>query len=227
MGLATLLFGRQSESVSSMNYAYSLRRVLTIFLLASGFASAQSLTAFDYAKLLGQGLNLGNTLEAPNEGDWGFVLQPWHFDAIARGGFDSVRVPIKFSGHAMQNAPYTINESFMQRIDWVIDQAKLRDLAVIVDLHHYDEMATNPNAHRDRLNGLWSQIATRYQDQPKSVFFEILNEPNTALTSPIWNSMLVDALDTIRQTNPGSPSHHWANVLEQPVRARLVGVAGR
>ena len=181
----------------------SLVFFLVVLSLGSGSAIAQDLTAHDYAKLLGQGLNLGNTLEAPNEGDWGFVLESSHFETIARGGFDFVRVPIKYSGHAASNAPYTIDESFMERIDWVIEQSRSRDLSVIVDLHHYDELAVNPTQHhQDRLTGLWQQIATRYQDQPKSVFFEILNEPNSALTSSIWNSMLVETLDVIRETNP-------------------------
>ena len=191
-----------------------------LFAMTFGLKAPAQLTSHDYAKLLGQGLNLGNTLEAPNEGDWGFVLEPWHFREIAAGGFDSVRVPIRWSAHAQANAPYTIDPVFFNRIDWVVNQARTNDLSVILDVHHYDEIFEDPAAHKDRFLALWDQIATRYQNEPKTVFFEILNEPHAALDANAWNALLVDALATIRQTNPDrqvivGPAH-WNNLSELP-----------
>ena len=165
--------------------------------------SFAQMDAFDYTARLGQGVNLGNTLEAPNfEGEWGFRLQPWHFETIADGGFDSVRVPIRWSAYAAESAPYTVRSSFFERIDWVLDQAHRNDLAVIIDMHHYDEIFDAPAAHRDRFLGIWEQIAERYQDQPDTVYFEPLNEPHNELDDETWNALVVDTLDVIRETNP-------------------------
>ena len=125
-----------------------------------------------------KGINLGNRLEAPNEGDWGGVIQAEDFPFIARRGFDHVRIPIRFSGHALAAAPYTIDAAFFSRVDTVLNQAAAANLAVVVDMHAYDDLAAGVSAHRDRFVALWTQIAGRYQSRPDTVAFELLNEPN-------------------------------------------------
>jgi endoglucanase len=162
------------------------------------FVSGQPPAAAKYFK---KGINLGNRLEAPNEGDWGGKVLDSDFPFIAKRGFDHVRVPIKFSGHAQTSAPYTIDASFFSRIDAVVDQALAAKLAIILDMHAYDEMATNPSGQRERFVGLWSQIASRYKDRPETVAFELLNEPNTQLDSS-WNDIVAAAITTMRATNP-------------------------
>jgi len=148
-----------------------------------------------------RGINLGNRLEAPKEGDWGGTVVASDFPFIAKRGFDHVRIPIRFSGHAQASAPYTIDATFFARIDTVIDQALAAKLAVLVDMHAYDEMASNPSGERARFLGLWSQIASRYKDRPDTVAFELLNEPNTQLDSQ-WNDIAAAAITTVRATNP-------------------------
>ena len=54
-----------------------------------------------------RGVNLGNALEAPTEGEWGVVLQADYFDHIAEAGFDTVRIPIRWSTHAPGACPPT------------------------------------------------------------------------------------------------------------------------
>ena len=156
----------------------------------------------DRAAALGRGVNLGNTLEAPNEGDWGFVIEEWMLAEIAAGGFDSVRVPIKWSAHAETNAPYDVDSAFFERIDWVVETALAHGLAVVIDLHHYDEIIVDPAGHEDRFLAIWSQIAARYAAMPETVFFEPLNEPHNALDADTWNDLLVQVLAVIRATNP-------------------------
>jgi endoglucanase len=148
-----------------------------------------------------QGINLGNRLEAPNEGDWGGKVLASDFPFIAKRGFDHVRIPMKWSGHAQTSAPYTIDSAFFTRIDTVLDQALAANLAVIVDMHAYDEMASDPGGQRQRFLGLWSQIASRYRDRPDTVAFELLNEPNSQLDGS-WNDLAAAAISTVRATNP-------------------------
>jgi endoglucanase len=148
-----------------------------------------------------KGINLGNRLEAPNEGDWGGVIQSEDFPFIARRGFDHVRIPIRFSGHALSTPPYTIDAAFFKRVDTVLDEAAAANLAVVVDMHAYDELTQNVAAERDRFVGLWAQIAARYQSRPETVAFELFNEPNGQLDTS-WNDVLLPAVQTIRASNP-------------------------
>jgi endoglucanase len=148
-----------------------------------------------------KGINLGNRLEAPNEGDWGGTVQAEDFPFIARRGFDHVRIPIRFSGHASATAPYNIDATFFSRIDTVLNQATAANLAVVVDMHAYDELAADVAANRDRFTALWTQIAARYQSRPDTVAFELCNEPNTQLDTT-WNDVMLPAIRAIRATNP-------------------------
>ncbi len=156
-------------------------------------------------KKLGRGINLGNALEAPKEGDWGVTLKAAYFQAIKKAGFDSVRLPVKWSAHAKSAAPYTIDPKFAARIDWAIDQALANKLNIIVNVHHYSEMESDPDKHLPRLLGLWEQIAARYKDRPAGVYFELLNEPHDKLTEEKWNAAIPLVLAAVRKTNPTRP----------------------
>jgi endoglucanase len=193
--------------------------------------TAAKADAFVYAARLGRGINLGNALEAPREGMWGMTLEEEFFELIKAGGFDSVRVPIKWSAHAGAEPPYTIDAGFFERIDWVVEQARRHGLVVIINMHHYDEMATDPNAHTERFVALWAQIAEHYQAYPHTVYFELLNEPNTALTASRWNALFPQALAVVRRTNPTRPviigPARWNNIdqlafLELPEDDRYI-----
>lgn len=153
------------------------------------------------AKYFQKGINLGNRLEAPTEGDWGGHVLESDFPFIAERGFDHVRIPIRFSGHALTSAPYTIDTTFFERVDTVLDQAAASGLAAIINMHSYEEMASDPDGERERFLSLWSQIAARYESRPDNVAFELLNEPNTMLDG-LWNDVVSDAISTVRETNP-------------------------
>jgi endoglucanase len=154
------------------------------------------------AKRLGRGINLGNALEAPREGAWGVTLKAEYFKAIKEAGFDSVRLPVKWSAHARAAAPYTIDADFAKRVDWAVDQALANKLAIIVNVHHFSEMDSDPDKHLPRLIGLWEQIAERYKDRPTDVIFELLNEPHEKLTEAKWNAAIPRLLSVVRKTNP-------------------------
>jgi endoglucanase len=164
--------------------------------------AAEPADAFEANKALGRGINLGNALEAPREGVWGMVLQPEYFTLIKQAGFQTVRVPTKWSAHAADEAPYTIDPAFFQRVDWVLDQAERNGLNVVLNIHHYDEMDRDPQTSKPRFLALWKQIAQRYRDRPASVCFELLNEPHGQLSDDLWNSIVPEALRVIRQSNP-------------------------
>ena len=53
---------------------------------------------------LGRGMNLGNALEAPREGEWGLTLEEDFFERVQKAGFRSVRIPIRWSAHTSATA---------------------------------------------------------------------------------------------------------------------------
>jgi len=156
-------------------------------------------------KKLGRGINLGNALEAPKEGAWGVTLKAEYFQVIREAGFDSVRLPVKWSAHAAGEAPYEMEVKFAERVDWAVDQALANKLNIVLDLHHFGEMDTDPDKHLPRLVALWEQIAKRYADRPTSVYFELLNEPHDKLTAEKWNAAIPRVLAAVRKTNPTRP----------------------
>jgi len=157
---------------------------------------------FKQNERLGRGVNLGNALEAPAEGEWGVVLEEEYFQLIKDAGFDAVRIPIRWSAHASSSAPYQINSTFFDRVDWAVGQALARGLLAVINMHHYDGIAEDPSAHKVRFLALWEQIALHYKDYSDSLVFEMLNEPHDQLTPTLWNGLLQDALNVIRNTNP-------------------------
>jgi endoglucanase len=158
--------------------------------------------AAEQAAQLGRGVNFGNALEAPTEGEWGMRLEERFFDLVKEGGFNTIRLPTRWSAHALPDAPYTIDAAFFERVDWALENAARRGLTIVVNMHHYDELMAQPDAHRARFSALWRQIAERYKDQPAGVLFELMNEPHDSLTPGAWNALAAEALAVVRQSNP-------------------------
>ncbi len=194
-----------------------LLAVAAVCLTNAAFAvGADKSDIFADCKLLTRGVNFGNALEAPNEGEWGVTLKEEYFEAIAKAGFQAVRIPIRWSAHAGKESPYTIDAKFFERIDWAVEQALSRKLAVVINVHHYEEMDREPEQNLPRLLGLWRQIAERYRNKSDRLFFEALNEPHEKLTDEMWNDALVKVLKVIRESNPErgvivGPGH-WNNL---------------
>ncbi|MBN1653432.1 MAG: glycoside hydrolase family 5 protein [Deltaproteobacteria bacterium] len=151
---------------------------------------------------LGRGINLGNALEAPYEGKWGVSLDESYFQIIAEAGFNSIRIPIRWSGHAKMEPPYEIDPDFFSRIDWAIEQTLSRNLIAVINMHHYEDLMEQPQSQKERFLALWDQIAARYRYESVDLFFEILNEPTLNLTPELWNEYLEEAIGVIRKTNP-------------------------
>jgi endoglucanase len=160
------------------------------------------LDAFDYNRLLGRGVNLGNALEAPREGVWGLTLEADYFQQIRNAGFDSVRIPIRWSAHGQAEAPYQIDPAFFERVDWGIKQALSCGLVAVINVHHFEELYREPDKCLARFLALWRQIAARYRNQPDRLFFELLNEPHGQLTDEHWQRMIPQLLSVIRKSNP-------------------------
>jgi endoglucanase len=181
-----------------------MRLLLAAAVMAIGLASPlRSETSGDTATL-GRGINLGNFLEAPEEGRWsgGRLLQEDDFSNIKQAGFAFVRVPISWAAHAGPAPDYAIEPAFLARVDWVVAQAEKNGLTAILDDHNDGDLMKDPDAHGDRFVALWKQVGGHFKDAPPSILFELLNEPNGKLDAPKWNALLLRALAVVRADNP-------------------------
>jgi len=163
------------------------------------------------AQSLGRGINLGNMLDAPREGDWGIRYEPAFIDRIA-GNFSTVRLPVRWSNNAALTADATIDEAFAARVDQIVDTLLARGFYVILNVHHYsqihgdslhgNESPVDPAVLEHRLVNMWKQIGARYKDRSPKLIFELLNEPHGRLNGEPWNVLAARTLATVRATNP-------------------------
>lgn len=146
---------------------------------------------------------MGNMFEAPTETEWGNPFKDDYFQRIASLGFNHVRIPIRWDTPArtLQTAPYTINKTFIERIKYVIDKALAEKLYVVINMHHHDEIFTNPDGVKPRFLSQWAQIAEYFKNYDERVVFEVMNEPHDGLNADKWNVFFADALSEIRKVS--------------------------
>ena len=168
--------------------------------------------AQEVAKGLGRGVNFGNMLEAPIEGAWGLSVNRDLVDAVAKGGFNSVRVPVRWSNHALAERPFTLEPSFARRAENVVDALLAKGLYVVLNVHHYrhldgepadeGELSVSPELADERFLVLWQQIAQRFKGRSDRLLFELYNEPHGRLDAARWNDLMARALGVVRASNP-------------------------
>lgn len=174
------------------------------FTLNQGVASPGqgrfvAMNAFDQVRQMGRGVNIIGY--DPLWKDFSKArFKEKHFERIHDAGFQTVRVVLQSFSH--MDADNKLDPAWLHTLDWAVKTALANHLNVILDEHDYNRCAADAAACREKVLAFWSQVAPLYQDAPASVIFEILNEPNRALTPPLWNDLLKDALAVIRKTNP-------------------------
>lgn len=160
-------------------------------------------SAAELVAAMGVGMNLGNTLDAPRDEDWGAAPEsPQFFTAINNNGFDHVRIPVTWDGYTGASSPYTIEAAWLARVEQAIDWALAEGLIVIVNAHHERWLKTNYTAAKQaRFEAIWRQVATRLQNKPPRLIFEILNEPEGMSVAEV-NSLNPKILTIMRASNP-------------------------
>ena len=160
----------------------------------------EGLTALEATRLMGNGINLGNTLEACDsnvgiktnaplsyETYWG---QPKTTQAMIDGmkaaGFDTIRIPVAWMTNAthLYDGDYTIDADYMDRVEEVVRYARKAGMYVIIN-DHWDggwygmfgsESAETRALAMEAYKGMWQQIAERFRDYSDYLIFESANE---------------------------------------------------
>jgi len=127
-------------------------------------------------------------------------FKPEYFKKIHDAGFSTVRIVMNPFDH--MDAYFVIETGWLEHLDIMVKAALDAGLTVILDEHDFLFCAKDAVACGSKLNAFWAQVAPRYKDASARLVFEILNEPNGALTPELWNAQIKQTLPVIRATNP-------------------------
>ncbi|MCW6008956.1 cellulase family glycosylhydrolase [Micromonospora sp. CPCC 205371] len=180
---------------------------------------------------MGAGWNLGNSLEAnangiPSETAWNnpTVTQAL-IDRVQAAGFKTIRIPVAYLGHIGSGPNYTVNSSWLNRIQEVVNYAYNRGMYVLINMHGDGFKgisgswlicdSSSQATIRDKYQRVWQQVATRFQSYNERLIFESMNEnfdgqfgsPTQPCYSNInaYNQIFVD---TVRRAG-GNNSSRW------------------
>lgn len=153
----------------------------------------------DVIAKMGIGINLGNTLDAPNEGDWALAAEEYYIQAFQDAGFKHVRIPITWGNRIQQQAPYTIDADFLDRVEQIVDWVLDRDMYAIINVHHDSWIKENYDdiSQRNRFDSIWLTLSQRFKNKSAKLLFEIINEPRGLSIAQI-NQLNMRAIDIIR-----------------------------
>lgn len=174
--------------------------------VTGGSPGIRDVTAQEIVDEMFLGWNLGNTLDAhPEETSWGNPpTTQAMIDAVRDAGFNTVRVPTTWMTH-MGGAPdYRVDAEWMDRVEEVVGYVLNSDMYVILNTHHEEWVSVMPDADHDaiedRLEKLWTQIATRFRDVDDHLIFETLNEPRTRDETE-WTGGTPEAREIVNRYN--------------------------
>lgn len=158
--------------------------------------------AWRAAKMFMHGVNLGNYLEVPDGEGWGVTVSASEFPAMKREGFDHVRVPICWNRYVGPAPDFALSPGIFSRADFVVTNALDAGLAVIINIHDFNELDDNPAAAADEFIQIWRQVAAHYQSYPGRLAFELDNEPHKNATTAVMNPLYTRVIAEIRKSNP-------------------------
>jgi endoglucanase len=190
-----------------------IRRALLIGLCVSAAQAAPiaDLSAWDAAKQMGLGVNIGNTLENTTKWETGWGNPPVtkaYVERLAALGFKVVRLPVAWDTYADDGR---ISAAMLARVGEVADWITGAGMFCVINIHWdggwIDKGKTfGPDAER-KYPAYWVQIANYFADRDEKLLFEALNE-ETAFEGAGWPQKAYATLthvnqlfvDTVRKT---------------------------
>jgi aryl-phospho-beta-D-glucosidase BglC (GH1 family) len=165
-------------------------------------STGMSSTAVQLAAKMHLGINFGNTMESPAEGDWqNSKLTESYVKFVKQIGFNAVRIPCNWVWtHLSDPKKVKIDPAWLNRVKEVVGWCVANDMYVILNAHAdlgwldhniNKEMQDSINAKQ---KALWEQIATTMRDFDEHLIFAGANEP------PADNAEQMSILDSYYQT---------------------------
>ncbi len=188
-----------TSSESTADTADNATEIVTAKISPEEEEKISSMTSLEMIRAMGNGINLGNTLEAYNhkgyigggnpdgfETGWG---QPYTTAEMIQGmknaGFDTIRIPVAWTnGMNYESGYYTIDERLMNRVETVVNYALDADMYVIINDHWdgswWGMFGSEDMAVRDKAlemyKSMWTQIGGNFKDYSHRLIFESANE---------------------------------------------------
>jgi aryl-phospho-beta-D-glucosidase BglC (GH1 family) len=133
----------------------------------------------------GMGMNFGNTMDSPNDGDWVYgKITDAQVKFVKQIGFTAVRIPMNWVWtHLSDRKNATIDPAWLARVKQVVGYCVANDVYVIINAHaDLGWLEDNVNAiKKDSVNAMqkaiWEQIATTLRDFDEHLIFAGTNEP--------------------------------------------------
>lgn len=181
----------------------------------------------EFAKKLGAGWNLGNTLEACEKGSeekmgleseayWGNPYTTKKtIEAVKNAGFKTVRIPITWAPHLGDAPDYKIDEDWLARVKQIVDWVLECDMYAVINVHHDDAfwLVTDKEIEEksiEILTKIWAQLAEEFKNYDERLIFDIMNEPRVVGAEEEWygtdeyrevvNKLHKEAVETIRKS---------------------------
>ncbi|MGN8055442.1 glycoside hydrolase family 5 protein [Pedobacter sp. 22163] len=173
-------------------------------------ATGMSSTAVQLAAKMHLGINFGNTMESPKEGEWqNSKLTESYVKFVKQMGFNTVRIPCNWNWtHLSDPGKVEIDKVWLNRVKEVVGWCVANDMYVMLNTHGDNGwLENNVSAEKQeeinaRLKALWEQIATTMRDFDEHLIFAGTNEPavQNAEQMAILNSYHETFIKAVRST---------------------------
>lgn len=168
----------------------------------SAAGKMRDMTTMELVQDMGLGINLGNTFESSGswinnssvtnyETAWGSpVITKEMIQGYADCGFGVLRIPVAWSNKMA--ADYTIDPTYLARVQQVVNWALDTDMYVILNIHWdggwFSDFASDKKRDEcfKKYESIWTQLTTAFNDDyGDKLMFESLNEEGG--WDEIWN----------------------------------------
>ena len=163
-----------------------------------GVTEIRDMTTMEIVHDMGQGINLGNTMEAcgtwisPAGGVHGYevawgspIITQEMIQGYADLGFGVLRIPVAWSN--LMEEDYTINPELMDRVkeitDWTLDAGMYAIVNIHWDSGWWEKFPEDTEECMKKYTRVWEQITEAFKDYGDKLMFESLNEEGG------WNSV--------------------------------------
>ncbi len=190
----------------------------------------REMTAEEMVAEMGSGWNLGNTMDGhtgftPNETLWQNVETTQELlKTVHDLGFNTVRVPVTWGTMIDDENGYAINETWMSRVQDIVDYCVNMNMYVIINIHHdgaeqsgWLRVGADDQAPvQEKFEAVWRHIAERFKDYDEHVIFESMNEVTGDDGDLAGDTANINALnqifvDTVRSTGSNN-AKRWLSV---------------
>lgn len=119
---------------------------------------------------------------------------------IKRLGCDVVRLPMNLHAMVRDTQSWELDPLFLYFLDQVVQWFEEEDIHLILDNHTFDPAVNTLPSVIQPLTAIWPQIAQRYKDRSRKIYYEILNEPH-GISDAEWGAIQEEVIRAIRQVD--------------------------